>query len=178
MTPKELRTIFRGFLLRYSGLPEDLVFRGNQSRTAMPSGETFLVFTEIMKVPVSVGTEFFDVALGEKPEEDVGTWTVSPLHHITFQVDAWGDDGCQVLDRLKVLFKSGVGAEYFAKLRKGPLDGVGVVSARAWMGTTTTDGTPEYATRATCDFVLSARLTESVDQDWAEHLDIRLNGEQ
>lgn len=178
MFPSQLNTMFRAFLLYATKMDPSKVYLGNAiDGVPLPATESFLVFTELFATPKATSFEAFDVELGETPAEDIGTWQVGQLHHVTYQVDAWGREGIDALSKAKTIFTSGIGAEFF-KRYLDVYGGVGIVSAKMWNNTTTANETPNYEERRTCDFILAVRLVAAVEWDWAERLEIDINGKQ
>lgn len=172
MTPKEINTAFKAFLDRFSavpGIPNVPTFLGFPNRSSMPPGKEFTVFTKILEVPKSFGTDYFAV------KDGVGIWTATTLYWITYQVDFYGKVGQQRRQNVKTVFASGIGPDFFRRYANS-LGGIGLIRASDSRGATETDGTSEYATRFITDFTLSVRLAAHVEQDWLEKLEIDIMG--
>ena len=150
---------------------EILIYRGF-GESSPPATTDYIVFTRTSDLQLELTMEDFQSNF--ETRED-GTLTIAPLRQFYYQVDSYGKHSADRGIRLRSIFNSGKGPEFFRKYHN-KYGGIGVIRAGGGDNITEVDGTGKYASRWSFDLSLAARITTVVSQDWLDKLSIKIKG--
>ena len=101
-------------LLAYvTGIEEDRIFRGYQSREVLPADDTFLIYTPILRKRIGSNLVTFDA--DDCDDDENGSWQDSALVQIDVQVDCYGEEAQAKAQGLEIFAHSSLCRNWLVK---------------------------------------------------------------
>jgi len=91
-------------ILHVTGIGEERIFRGNQSREVLPDDDSFIIYTPILRKRIGSNIVNFDASWCKDDEN--GDYSDSVLTQIDVQVDFYGEDAERLAQSLEVFAHS------------------------------------------------------------------------
>lgn len=155
-------------ILYVTGLEQERLFRGNQSREVLPNDGTYIIYTPIVRKRIGTNITSFDA---ENVDVDKnGAFTDSLLVQVDAQIDVYGDEAMEKAQGLELFAHSPLCRAWLVSQGFG----IRVMHSTAPQDTTFVGDTKQYIPRQTITFSLCFGTNMEIGQPWYE--DVLLKG--
>lgn len=157
-------------ILYVTGLEQERLFRGNQSREVLPADGTYIIYTPILRKRIGTNITSFDAESADVDEN--GAFTDSLLVQVDAQIDVYGDEAVEKAQGLELFAHSPLCRAWLVSQGFG----IRVLHSTAPQDTTFVGETKQYIPRWTITFSLCFGTNMEIGQPWYD--DVVLGGTQ
>ena len=150
------------FIHEFTGISEDVIFRGYQNKMVLPDDDEFCIFTPINRIRVGTNKRSFN-AIGV-PDTENGTERETQGVSIDVQIDFWGENASRYAQAIQTAAGSLMANDFFKKNGQA----MALLSADNPRNLTAIDETQQYNARwsITCRFLIETSISKS--EAWFE----------
>lgn len=154
-------------IIKITGLEQDRLFRGYQSREVLPADGTYIIYTPITRKRIGTNITSFDATTSDEDED--GAFTDASLVQVDIQVDVYGDEAVEKAQLIELMCHSPLCRAWLVSQGYS----IRVLHATSPIDATYVGDTEQYIPRWTT--TISTCFGSSVDnpQPWYEDVNIK-----